>query len=411
MKLVSFKFSQLFRHLLLIGCGISMIVPLVWMFSTALKSSDRIFVYPPEWLPRRTFIRKAGSLVPVKIIRTHPGKVKISISDDVSITPVANDVSYPPVKVESAGTMLLVNQDQLSNRSDNKAEVMLVRRVDLGNTGDWRNYQFQAPCNVVRVISGTSYDVITEKDNETGKERIRTIHNVADSELVESISFNWSNFKKVWTVIPFGRYYLNSLLVAITVTLGQLLTSSMAAFAFARLHFPGRDKLFFLYLATLMIPAQVTMIPLFILMTELKLVDTYWALILPPMFSAYGTFMLRQFFLTLPHELEEAARIDGCGYWLIYWKIILPLSKPALATLGVFTFMGAWNSFVWPLIMTNSDSMRTLPVGLAAFNGQYTTEWSLLMAGSAMMILPLLAVFIFGQRFFVKGIQLGAVKG
>jgi multiple sugar transport system permease protein len=258
--------------------------------------------------------------------------------------------------------------------------------------------------------------------------------------------FHWDNYRKVYEVTEamgggFLRWYFNSFFVAVVVTLGQVATSACAAYAFARLQFPGRDKLFLGYLATMMIPGAVTMIPNFILLSKMpelmahsfgriwdsylvmdvagreypigRLVgiDSYFALIVPAMFSAYGTFMLRQFFMGIPRDLEEAATIDGCGLFRIFTTIIIPLSKPALATLTIFTFMGNWRNFMWPLIVVNSDYLKTLPVGLQTFQGLYSTQWTLLMAGSMMMILPMIVVFLFGQRFFVSGIQLGALKG
>lgn len=221
----------------------------------------------------------------------------------------------------------------------------------------------------------------------------------------------WENYPKAWNAVPFARGYINSVFVAVTVTFGQVFTSSLAAYAFARLSFPGRDKLFLGYLGTMMIPGAVTMIPVFILLRKLGWIDTYKALIIPSMFSAYGTFMLRQFFMSLPTDLEDAAKIDGCSLFGIYTKIILPLSKPALATLTIFTFMGSWMSFMWPLIVTNSMELKTLPVMLASFQGLYTTDWTLLMAGSIIVLSPIVVVFILGQRYFVEGIKLGAIKG
>ncbi len=221
----------------------------------------------------------------------------------------------------------------------------------------------------------------------------------------------WSNYVKAWSSIPFGRFYVNSVFVAVTVTAGQVFTSSLAAYAFARLKFPGRDKLFFGYLATMMIPGTVTMIPVFILMKIMGWLDTYKALILPGMFTAYGTFMLRQFFMTLPHDLEDAAKIDGCSLFGIYWRVILPLSKPALATLATFTFIWNWGNFIWPLVITNSEKMKTLPIGLSYFQDLHSTEWTLLMAASLIVLVPALIVFIFNQRFFTRGIALTGMKG
>jgi len=257
----------------------------------------------------------------------------------------------------------------------------------------------------------------------------------------------WKNYGQVYDTTQamgggFARWYFNSVLVAVVVTLGQVTTSACAAYAFARLKFPGRDKLFLGYLATMMIPGAVTMIPNFILMRKItewltamapavdwdasrvvylfgrtyevgRLVglDSYFALAVPAMFSAYGTFMLRQYFLSIPRDLEEAATIDGCGLLRIFTSVILPLSKPALATLTIFTFMGNWQSFYWPLIVLTQDSMKTLPLGLLSFMGLYSTQWNLLMAGSMMMILPVVLVFLIGQKWFISGIQLGALKG
>jgi multiple sugar transport system permease protein len=221
----------------------------------------------------------------------------------------------------------------------------------------------------------------------------------------------FKNYATVWNSLPFGRFFGNSLFVAISITIGQVLTSSLAAYSFARLDFPGRDKLFLVYLGTLMIPAHVTMIPMFAFIRNLGWIDTYKALILPAMFTAYGTFMLRQFFLTIPKELEEAALIDGCSHFGIYWHIILPLSMPALATLSTFTFLGTWNDFLWPLVVTISNDKKTLPVGLATLQGQYNTDWTILMAGSVIVILPVLILFILNQRFFVKGITMTGIKG
>ncbi len=224
-------------------------------------------------------------------------------------------------------------------------------------------------------------------------------------------SFVWQNYVKVWEVVPFAKFYVNSIFVSICITAGQVITSAMAAYAFARLNFPGRDRIFFGYLATMMIPGAVTMIPVFILLRHFGWIDSYKAMILPGIFSAYGTFMLRQFFLTLPKDLEDAAKIDGCSYGRIFWHIILPLSKPALATLTTFTFMGSWMNLMWPLIVVNTHTKYTLPVGLAYFQGVHGTDWTLLMAASMLMILPILIVFLFNQRFFVEGIKLTGIKG
>ncbi len=222
--------------------------------------------------------------------------------------------------------------------------------------------------------------------------------------------FNFDNYVKAFTAAPFGRYYFNSLFVAFTVTFGQLITCSMAAFAFARLRFKGRDILFYVFLGTMMIPYNVTMIPSFMVLYWLGWIDSYYALIVPGLASAFGTFLLRQFFITIPRELEEAAYIDGASRFQVLRRIIVPLAKPALATLAIFTFMGVFNDFIWALIVINSEQMQTVQLGLAIFRDRYLTEWDLLMAGSVTAVLPILIVFFFAQKYFIKGITLSGLK-
>ncbi|MBC2593475.1 carbohydrate ABC transporter permease [Ruficoccus amylovorans] len=223
--------------------------------------------------------------------------------------------------------------------------------------------------------------------------------------------WHWENYLEVFRQVPFARYFFNSLFVSLAVTIGQVVTSSMAAYAFSRLQFRGRDVLFFFYLATLMVPATVTLIPTFILLSGIGLIDTYFALIVPSIFTAYGTFMLRQFFLGLPTELEEAAILDGCGPVRIYFKIVLPLSGPALAALGIFSFLGTWQNLLGPLVKINRDALKPLSLGLLDFMDSYSANWPLLMAASLLSILPVVFIFLFGQKFFVAGVRLGGVKG
>jgi multiple sugar transport system permease protein len=218
------------------------------------------------------------------------------------------------------------------------------------------------------------------------------------------------NYVNAFSAAPFGRFYFNSLFIAIAVTIGQVITCSMAAFAFARLQFRGRDVLFYIFLATMMIPGQVTMIPSFMMLYWLGWIDSYAALIVPGLASAFGTFLLRQFFLTIPRDLEDAASIDGCGRFGLLWRIILPLSRPAIATLAVFTFMGVFNDFLWALIVVSSEEMRTVQLGLAIFRDRYQTDWGQLMAASVAATLPILLVFFAAQKYFIKGITLSGLK-
>ncbi len=224
-------------------------------------------------------------------------------------------------------------------------------------------------------------------------------------------TFRWSNFTEALTLQPFGRFFLNTAIVAAASVAGQLLFCSMAAYAFARLRFRGRDALFRAYLATMMIPAMVTLIPAFLLIVRFGWMNTYWALFTPMISSVWGIFLLRQFFQTIPKDLEDAARIDGASEVAIFWRIILPLSRPALATLGIFAFMGSWKDFLWPLIVTNRTDMRTVEVGIANFSSMYQTDWPHQMAAAVVVMLPIVLVFFFAQRYFVRGITTTGMKG
>jgi multiple sugar transport system permease protein len=219
------------------------------------------------------------------------------------------------------------------------------------------------------------------------------------------------NYTRVGELMPIWRILFNSVFVAVVSTVLGLLTSAMAAYAFARLQFRGRDALFFLYLATLMVPFQVTIVPLFIEMKHLGLVNSYPGLILPTVASAFGTFLLRQQFLTLPRELEEAAFIDGASHWKVFTRIVVPLGAPALATFGIFAFMASWNSFLWPLVIINSQDLMTLPLGLANLHGQYTTQWNLVMAGTTISVVPILVVYLLAQKYIVRGFVFSGIKG
>lgn len=223
-------------------------------------------------------------------------------------------------------------------------------------------------------------------------------------------SLRWNNYLQISDRFPFSIFFLNSMKIAVLVTAGQLFTCSLGGYSFARLKFPGRDIIFLLYLATLMIPYFVIVIPIFIMARSFGWVDTHYALIVPGLFSAFGTFLMKQFFLTIPRELEDAAKIDGCTPFGIYRRIFLPLSKPALAALGIFTFMWSWNDFLAPLIFLNTITKRTIPLGLAVMQGLYSTDWPSLMAASVLSVMPIIIVFLCAQEFFVKGITLSGLK-
>ncbi|MFB8006241.1 carbohydrate ABC transporter permease [Nocardia sp. NPDC056000] len=222
----------------------------------------------------------------------------------------------------------------------------------------------------------------------------------------------WSNYTDVFDAIPLGRMLLNTTVYAACVTAGQVFFCSLAGYAFARLRFPGRETLFLAYLATLMVPLTVTVIPQFLLMRAFGWMDTPWAMIVPGLFgSAFGTYLMRQFFATLPTELEEAATLDGCTPWQIYWRVLLPHARPAVMVLAVLTWITVWNDFLWPLIMIQRDEYATVTLGLIRLQGQYTTNWPLLMAAATLILLPLLLIYAVAQRAFIRGIAMSGLGG
>ena len=405
--------SRAFRrgllYTVLSAIGFTMVLPFLWMLSTSLKTPKGAVEIPPQWIPRRseTFANYQGRSVRVRLLKK-------------TVT----------VKRIDTGRQLTVYEQALKPRASGpgrrgRRATALLAAAEQG--GPRVAVEILSSVARVRILEpGPDYEKVVDLPGQDVHERSR-------------VSLQWSNYPKAWNKLPFGRSYINTIIIAVTVTLGQVFTSSLAAFAFARLRFPGRDKLFFGYLATMMIPGAVTLIPVYILFIKMpdllnyvfqtqwfsqdlyflgkyyvgRLIggNSYFALIAPGLFSAYGTFMLRQFFMGLPQQLEDAARIDGCGNLRIYFHVTLPLSRVALATLAVFTFMGAWKAFMWPLLILNTEELVPLQVLLQRFQGQYGAEYTLLMAGSVIVLLPLLAVFIIGQRYFIKGIQLGGLKG
>ena len=221
----------------------------------------------------------------------------------------------------------------------------------------------------------------------------------------------WHNFQYVIATLPFIQFYVNTIVMTVGRTLGQLLFCSLAAYAFARIEFPGRNVLFILMLSVLMVPPQVFYLPQYLIMKDLGWLNSLQALIVPGMFSAFGTFLLRQFFLGLPKELDEAARIDGANHLQIYWRVILPLAKPALIALAIFTILWSWNDLMWPLIVNDSVNKMTLAVGLASLQGQHSTNFTILMAGALLATWPMLVMFVVFQRYFIEGIAITGTKG
>ncbi len=239
----------------------------------------------------------------------------------------------------------------------------------------------------------------------------------SDGEIL-SIPIHWlpyvwhpENYVITFQTAPWGLYFLNTTVITLATVVGQLLVASMAGYAFARLEFKGKGLLFILYLSTMMLPYQVTMIPTFKIIRQLGWIDNLASLIVPSIFSAFGVFMMRQFFLGIPSELEDAAKIDGCGHVRIFYEVIMKNSKPALVTLTLFIFMGMWNEFLRPMLYLNKKELWTLSLGLSKFKGQYTSLWACMMCGAVVTIMPVLAVFLFAQNYFIEGIVTSGLKG
>ena len=224
-------------------------------------------------------------------------------------------------------------------------------------------------------------------------------------------SFQWHNFSDIWTQIPLSTYLKNTVFLSTAITLLQVLTGSFAAYGFAKVRFRGRDTLFVAYLATIALPWQAYMIPQYIMMQKAGLTDTYWSLILLQAFGAFGVFLMRQYYLTIPDELCEAARVDGLSEYGIWARIILPLSKPALASLALLTFVNTWNDYMGPFIYLTSNDHWTIQLGLQSFVGQFDSEYAMMMTGSVLSVLPILVVFLVGQRYFIRGIATSGMKG
>ncbi|MGN8026880.1 carbohydrate ABC transporter permease [Microbacterium sp. 22242] len=224
-------------------------------------------------------------------------------------------------------------------------------------------------------------------------------------------TFVWSNYSEIWTQIPMGGYLANSAFLAVVITILQVLTGSFAAYGFSKVRFPGRDALFLAYIATIAVPWQAYMIPQYVMMQKAGLTNTFTALILLQAFGAFGVFLMRQYYMTIPDELNEAARIDGLSDYGIWARIILPLSKPALASLALLTFVNTWNDYMGPFIYLSSNELWTVQIGLKSFIGQYSAQYALIMTGSVISIVPILVIFLAGQRYFISGIATSGMKG
>lgn len=335
-------------HILLAVVGFTFTLPFIWMVLTSLKPLKD--VDSEDWLPTDR-------------------KLRFENYRDVFDTAPAN------VQV---GEVINISTD------DNEQTMYSIKRAADGE------------------VETVPLERKTRFFNETGRE-------VPPADISKGMQVRMD--RPAGDGVPFGRFYWNSIFIASWVTFLQVITSSFAAFAFARLKWRGRDKLFMLYLATMMLPGLVMMIPNYQIMIKLGLVDTYAGLIIPAAFTAFGTFLMRQFMLSIPTSLDESAEIDGANKWQVFWNVIMPLARPGLITLTIFTFMGNYNSFFWPLVMLRTTEKYTLPIGMLFFDSSRGQSTHLLMAAITMSVLPMVFVYVLMQKQMVKGIQLGAVKG
>lgn len=349
-------------HLVLLTGSAIFIVPFVWLVTTSLKEEDQIFKYPPVWIPtRQAMVRVSASPV-----HTSPYSA-----------PVPHPGTYPLSTMKIAGRTIRVAE--VAELEDGRKRVLILPgQPDAGKV------------------------LLVERSSLTK---------------VRRFGLKWENYTEALDFLPAETlkglvYVWNTVYVTMLSIIGTLLSSSLVAYSFARLRWPGRDTLFLVLLATMMLPGAVTMIPVFLIFRALGWVDTLRPLWIPSFFGgAFSVFLLRQFFMTIPMELEDAAKIDGCSYFGIYRRIMLPLIKPALAALTIMTFMGSWNNFMGPLIYINSPEKMTLAYGLQLFQGAHAAEYGLLMAASTLVMLPVLLVFFFTQRYFIQGITLTGIKG
>ncbi len=420
-------------HLVLTALGLVLFLPFLYMFLTSVKDLSQVGF--PSWIPGEVVTTDAGQFgegeermtALLRVIQepatpaehwlsAHFGEL-VEPTPDEAVTVLNRLINEGPAAVAlpaeevAAAAATAAAEPEAAGEVPGSATVTRVAAslepfddAELGLTGVDPPALAEARATLAAAEGSAAAAAAREV-------RSRQMAAALPGVVPGPSTFRWHNYLEVFRQIPFGRFYMNSLFVAAWVTFLQLFTSSMAAFSFSRLQWKGRDQVFLLYLATMMLPGLVLMIPNYQIMISLRLVDTLVGLILPAAFTAFGTFLLRQFMLGIPKSLDEAAEIDGASKWRVYWDVILPLARPGLVTLAIFTFMGTYNSFFWPLVMLKSEHRYTLPIGILAFDTSAGQQTNLMMAAITMTVVPMIIVFVLLQKQLVKGIQLGAVKG
>jgi ABC-type glycerol-3-phosphate transport system permease component len=378
------------------------VIPLVWMISTSLKAPDEIFTMPPKWLPYSQLYFKYDPSITAKF----EGKIKIERDEDGTNRIQLGTFSQviPPYAVLKVKNKDFVAKGDMIATLPKSGIIKITENADL--------------TKVIRLTDPASGLVIKEFNiTQDTKPVVKDGDSVKLGDKIADVNPQWSNYAKAWAPKAldetFNKYFLNTFIITICGIFGTLLSSAFVAYGFSRFKFPFRDELFMVMVATMMIPAQVTMIPTFILFKWLGWIDTFAPLIVPTFFGggAFNIFLMRQFFMTIPYELDDAAKIDGCNYFQIFWQILLPLVKPAMASIAIFSFVYNWNDFMNPLIYLNSTSNYTLALGLQTFTTMYGTDYNLMMAASTVVLMPILIAFFFGQRFFIEGVATTGLKG
>lgn len=369
MKRLSLLGKTLVMGILLIG-SLLFLMPLLWMVSTALKPIEQTMSMPPTWLPYRYFTEIDGQKTAV-VLKQRVEETSLVILRD----------GAPETEVIPAGKL------------EKNAGFKILSEIKADKSNPW---------------------IAVTREKITGKENITTMHFVPLKSVERTVCFRWHNFKDAIVAMKYFPMYLrNTLVLCILNVIGTVTSSAFAAYGFSRIQWKGRDKLFLLALATMMIPFPVIMVPLYCMYRYIGLIGTLHPLWIGSFFAgAFNVFLLRQFFLTIPQSLTEAARIDGCNEFQIFFKIILPMSKPALLVVALFQFMGTWNDFLGPLLFLTDQQDFTLALGLQFFQSQHGgTEWNYLMAASTLIVLPVIILFLFTQKAFIEGISTTGIKG
>jgi ABC-type glycerol-3-phosphate transport system permease component len=387
-------------YVLLSVIAFFMIFPFLFMFSTSLKEPEDVFNYPPRLLPRQAeTVEVEGEPQPLYYVTYEGAEQQFALVERGLRVGVYVDPNNPDVRVERS------QSDVRPTGGFMNPETVTIdgEEVDL--------YDVEVDGETIPMIL-ESQTTIGRFVNPANPEQ-EVLQNVRQSRPVESLVAHPENYNEVLELQNLDRSLSNTILVTLLVVIGQVVTSVLGGYAFARLSFPGRDQLFVFYLGTIMIPFVVLIIPMYQLMVMIGWVDRIAALVVPWLFTAYGTFLMRQFFITIPKDLEEAALMDGASRLTILWRIIVPISMPAIATQATFTFLYAWNSFIWPLVVINAGNAdnRVLTLALNVLQGRAADSPNLVMAGAAIAVLPPMLIFIFAQRYFVEGVANTGLKG